>query len=30
MSGPETIALTIFVVMTVAFFSWVVYLAISE
>lgn len=30
MSGPETIAFTIFVVMTVAFFVWVAYLAIKE
>lgn len=30
MSGPETIAFTIFVVMTVAFFVWVAYLAIKK
>ena len=30
MSGPETIAFTIYVVMTVAFFAWVAYLAIKE
>jgi hypothetical protein len=30
MSGPETIAFTIYVVMTVGFFAWVAYLAIKE
>jgi len=30
MSGPETTAFVIFIVMTVAFFGWVVYLAIKK
>lgn len=30
MSGPETIAFTIFIVMTVAFFIWVGYLALKK
>ena len=30
MTGPETIAFAIFVVMTVAFFIWVAYLAIKK
>jgi len=30
MSGPETIAFTIFIVMTVAFFVWVAYLTIKK
>ena len=30
MSGPELLGFIIFVVMTVAFFAWVAYLAASE
>jgi hypothetical protein len=30
MTTPETIAFAIFVIMTVAFFGWVVYLALKK
>ena len=30
MTGPETAAFAIFVVMTVAFFGWVVYLTVKK